>query len=89
MCYWKQGLTSIRYCDKVAIINGVEGNKYLEVLCPEKSRLVQGAAEQQGKYLPELQVECLYKASRLCRVRALQTQECHSTLGCALVRSFL
>ena len=28
---------------------------------------MQGAAEQQGKYLPELQVECLYKASRLCR----------------------
>ena len=26
---------------------------------------------------------------RMCRVRALQTQECLSTLGCALVRSFL
>ena len=30
-------MTSIRYCDKVAIVNGVEGNKYLEALCPEKS----------------------------------------------------
>ena len=30
-----------------------------------------------------------YTHLRLCRVRALQTQECHSTLGCALVRPFL
>ena len=84
-----QLLTRRRSCDRVDNVNGDEGNKYPEVFCPEKPRLVQGAAEQQGKYLPELQVECLYKASRLCRVRALQTQECHSTLGCALVRSFL
>ena len=83
------GLTSPVHCDKVSFVNGDEGNKYLEAFCPEKPRLVQGAAEQQGKYLPELQVECLYKVSRLCRVRALQTQECRSTLGCALVRLFL
>ena len=54
------GLTSLWYCDKVAIVNGVEGNKYLEALCPEKPRLVKGAAEQQGKYLPELQAEYIW-----------------------------
>ena len=72
-------------CDKVVLVNSDEGNKYPAALCPEKPRLVKGAAEQQAKYLPELQAECRL-ASRLCRVRALQTQECHSTLGRALVR---
>ena len=72
-------------CDKVVLVNSDEGNKYPAAFCPEKPRLVKGAAEQQAKYLPELQAEC-YLASRLCRVRALQTQECHSTLGRALVR---
>ena len=62
------------------------GTEYPDALCPERPRLVKGAAETQVKYLPELQVECLYKASRLCRVRALQTQECRPTLGHALVR---
>lgn len=81
----KQGLTRPFCCDKVVLVNSDEGNKYPAAFCPEKPRLVKGAAEQQAKYLPELQAECRL-ASRLCRVRALQTQECHSTLGCALVR---
>ena len=42
----------------MGIVNGDEGNKYPEAFCPEKSRLVQGITERQGKYLPELQAEC-------------------------------
>ena len=78
-------MTRFGVCDTVVLVKGNEGNKYPEGFCPEKPRLVKGAAEQQAKYLPELQAECRL-ASRLCRVQALQTQECHSTLGCALVR---
>ena len=48
-----QLLTRRRSCDRVDNVNGDEGNKYHEVFCPEKSRLVQGITEQQGKYLPE------------------------------------
>ena len=29
-----------KHCDKVVLVNGDEGNKYLEVFCPEKPRLV-------------------------------------------------
>lgn len=54
-----QLLTRRRSCDIVNNVNGDEGNKYPEVFCPEKSRLVQGITEQQGKYLPELQAECV------------------------------
>ena len=54
----KQGLTSGYSCDKVEPVNGDEGNKYPVSFCPEKSRLVQGTAGQQAKYLPELQAEC-------------------------------
>ena len=46
------------HCDKVVFVNGDEGDKYPEMFCPEKPRLVQGAAEQQAKYPPELQAEC-------------------------------
>ena len=53
-----QLLTRRRSCDRVDNVNGDEGNKYHEVFCPEKSRLVQGITERQGKYLPELQAEC-------------------------------
>ena len=55
----KQVLTRPVYCDKLVVVNGVEGNKYSETLCPERPRLVKEAAEQQGKYLPELQAECI------------------------------
>jgi len=54
-----QLLTRQRSCDRVDNVNGDEGNKYPEVFCPEKSRLVQGITERQGKYLPELQAECV------------------------------
>lgn len=54
-----QLLTRRRSCGRVDNVNGDEGNKYHEVFCPEKSRLVQGITEQQGKYLPELQAECI------------------------------
>ena len=54
-----QLLTRRRSCDRVDNVNGDEGNKYPRVFCPEKSRLVQGITEQQGKYLPELQAECV------------------------------
>ena len=61
------GLTSPVYCDKVNFVNGDEGNKYLEALCPEKPRLVQGAAEQHGKYLPEPQAEgCVLVGCAAC-----------------------
>ena len=52
-------LTRRRSCDRVDTVNGDEGNKYPEAFCPEKSRLVQGITEQRGKYLPELQAECV------------------------------
>ena len=55
----RQLLTMQWSCDRVDIVNGDEGNKYPETFCPEKSRLVQGITEQQGKYLPELQAECV------------------------------
>ena len=60
-CILQKGqlLTRRRSCDRVDNVNGDEGNKYPEVFCPEKSRLVQGITEQQGKYLPELQAECV------------------------------
>ena len=54
-----QLLTRRRSCDRVDNVNGDEGNKYPEVFCPEKSRLVQGITERQGKYLPEPQAECV------------------------------
>ena len=33
------------------------GTEYPDALCPERPRLVKGAAEPQVKYLPELQAE--------------------------------
>ena len=54
----RQCLTRRLSCDRVDNVNGDEGNKYPEAFCPEKSRLVQGITERQGKYLPELQAEC-------------------------------
>ena len=35
------------------------GTEYPDTLCPERPRLVKGAAEKQVKYLPELQAECI------------------------------
>ena len=33
------------------------GTEYLDALCPERPRLVKGAAETQAKYVPEPQAE--------------------------------
>ena len=56
------------------------------LMCPrtEKLRLVKGAAGPLGKYLPEPQAEPAHRKwalSRLCRVRALQTQGCRPLWG--------
>ena len=37
------------------------GTEYPDALCPERPRLVKGAAETQVKYLPELQAERIFQ----------------------------
>ena len=54
------------------------GTEYPDALCPERPRLVKGAAETQVKYVPELQAEPI--GSRLCRLQPLYCKSIISRL---------
>ncbi len=83
-----KGLTCPKHCDKVVLLMAMKGTSTLKCSAQRNPGWCKGLQSSRGNTSRSCRLNAV-QVNRLCRVRALQTQECLSTLGCALVRSFL
>ena len=80
-------LTTRFSCDKLTLVKSDDGNKYPERVLPREAP-VGARGVQNSRRNTSRSCRLNEFSSRLCRVRALQTQECPPSLRSALVRPF-